>query len=131
VAVTTWPVTYIYSASGLLIPYFVALFCALCTSVVGLRAFVKNGGSYQNLFSTYLRAADGSFDLSLVETDDVGLDPLPKTLARQKLTLSGHECIETVGHGTGGHMEGERLSEEDPLAGRSHVHASGCVVGSS
>jgi hypothetical protein len=94
-------------------------------------AFALSSRSYQNLFSTYLRAADGSFDLSLVETDDVGLDPLPKTLARQKLTLSGHECIETVGHGTGGHMEGERLSEEDPLAGRSHVHASGCVVGSS
>lgn len=124
-AVTTWPVTYIYSASGLLIPYLVALFCALCTSVVGLRAFVKNGGSYQNLFSTYLRAADGSFDLSLVETDDVGLDPLPKTLARQKLTLSGRECIKTDGHGAGGHMEAERLNEEDPLAGRSHVDALG------
>jgi hypothetical protein len=27
--------------------------------------------------------------------------------------------METSGHGTGGHVEGERLNEEHPLAGRS------------
>lgn len=91
VAVTTWPVTYIYSMSGLLIPYGVALLCALSSSLIGLYAFMQNSGSYQNLFSTYLRATDGFFIQSQIDKTDTGIDPLPKALAQYKLALCDPE----------------------------------------
>jgi hypothetical protein len=37
--------------------------------------------------------------------------------------------METSGHGTGVHMEGEKLNEEHPLAGRSQFQAPGGVLG--
>jgi hypothetical protein len=88
VEVSSYPVTYSYSISGLLIPYGSAFLCALGCSIVGLYAFFANNASYQNLFSTYLRATkDSEFD-SRVYAGDSGADPLPQPLARSRIAMN-------------------------------------------
>lgn len=89
VAVTTWPVTYVYSMSDLLITYGVAFLCALVCSAIGLHAFYANGGSYQNVFSTYFRATNDADLHSQVEVGDMGADPLPRLLAQTRVTILG------------------------------------------
>lgn len=61
--------------SDLLITYGVAFLCGLGCSAVGLYAFFVNDESYQNLFSTYVRATNAS-DLRLhADGGDKGADP--------------------------------------------------------
>jgi len=90
VKVFTWPVTYVYSQSGLLLVYGIALVCALLCAAMGLRAFFNSKASYQNLFLTYLRVTDDSSLRDRLDPDDKGADPLPKAVATYCLTLSGH-----------------------------------------
>lgn len=90
VTVNTWPVTYVYTASGLILAYGMAFLCALSCCAVGLYAFYVNNASYQNLFSTYIRAtADSAIRLQTQSGDD-GADPLPKTLANFYVGFGGH-----------------------------------------
>lgn len=89
VVVNTWPVTYIYAASDLLLAYGVAFLCALSCSAIGLYAFYVNNASYQNLFSTYVRATNDSDIRSQTEAGDDGADPLPKAFAISRVALGG------------------------------------------
>jgi hypothetical protein len=90
VTVNTWPVTYVYTVSGLILAYGVAFLCALSCSAVGLYAFYVNSASYQNLFSTYIRATVDSAIRSQTQSGDDGADPLPKTLAKSYVAFGGH-----------------------------------------
>ena len=97
VLVNTWPVTYVYSKADLVLAYGTSVACAMVCCVVGLHAFVVNGASYHNLFSTYLRATHDIDIRSHVQPQDVGSDPLPKSLGKAVVTLSGRsEAMELV-----------------------------------
>lgn len=87
VEVTTFPVTYVYTCADLLLAYGIAFLCAFCCSIIGLRAFLDNEASYQNLFSTYLRATNTVALRSRIDAEDTGSDPLPKALARTEIAL--------------------------------------------
>lgn len=87
----TWPTTYVYTASELLLAYGVAFLCALSCSVVGLYAFYMNNASYQNLFSTYIRATNNLDIRSQTELGDDGADPLPKAFAKSHVALGGRQ----------------------------------------
>lgn len=89
--VNTWPVTYVYTASGLILAYGVAFLCALSCSAVGLYAFYVNNASYQNLFSTYIRATVDSAIRLQTQSGDDGADPLPKSLASFYVAFGGHQ----------------------------------------
>lgn len=89
VTVNTWPVTYVYTASDLLLAYGVAFIFALACSAIGLYAFFVNNASYQNLFSTYIRATVDSAIRSQMQSGDDGADPLPSTLAKTRVALGG------------------------------------------
>jgi hypothetical protein len=90
VTVNNWPVTYVYTASGLILAYGVAFMCALSCSAVGLYAFYVNNASYQNLFSTYIRATVDSAIRSQTQPGDNGADPLPETLAKFYVAFGGY-----------------------------------------
>lgn len=94
--VTTYPVKYVYSKSELLIPYGVSLACALCCAIVGMYAFQINDASYQNIFSTFLRATNGAWARECISPDDEGADPLPKSLAKIRLGLHEQHRAEDV-----------------------------------
>ena len=91
VTVNTWPVTYVYTASGLILAYGVAFLCALSCSAIGLYAFYINNASYQNLFSTYIRATVDSAIRLQTQPGDDGADPLPKSLAKSYVLFGGHQ----------------------------------------
>lgn len=84
--VTSWPISYIYHKTDLLITYGLALFSALCCSVIGLCAFYANyRSSYQNTFSTFLRATNDLDLRSKIGSSDAGADPLPKRLGKAEV----------------------------------------------
>jgi hypothetical protein len=117
--VNTWPVTYVYAALDLLLAYGVAFLCALSCSAVGLYALYVNNASYQNLFSTYIRATNDLGIRSQTEVGDDGADPLPKAFARSHVALRGKkQSHDTAADDT--KLNGnERLSlaETDPSLG--------------
>lgn len=82
--------TYVYTASDLILAYGVAFLCALSCSVIGLYAFYVNNASYQNLFSTYIRATVDSAIRSQTQSSDNGADPLPKALAKFYVAFGRH-----------------------------------------
>lgn len=88
VTVTTFPITYIYTKADLLLAYGIAFSCALCCVIMGLRAFLTNNASYQNLFSTYLRATNSLSLRSRIDPGDTGSYPMPKILAHMGIALT-------------------------------------------
>lgn len=90
VTVNNWPVTYVYTASSLILAYGMAFLCALSCSAVGLHAFYVNNASYQNLFSTYIRATVDSAIRLQTQSGDDGADPLPKAFAKFYVAFGGH-----------------------------------------
>jgi hypothetical protein len=82
VTVETWPVTYVYDRFGLLLAYGLSFLAVCICAVIGLHAFVVNRGSYQNLFSTFLRVTNSPQMRALIQSEDNGADPLPKHLAQ-------------------------------------------------
>lgn len=93
VMINTWPVLYVYTKFELLLAYGVSCLCALGCSLFGLWVFYVNDASYQNTFSTFLRATNDSKIRSQVSSGDQGADPLPKTLAKAVVTLSGYRRV--------------------------------------
>lgn len=89
VTVNSWPVTYVYAQSELLLAYGISVLCTLGCSSVGLHAFFVNDASYQNIFSTFLRATNDLDVRSQISENDKGSDPLPKALAKATVTLNG------------------------------------------
>jgi hypothetical protein len=87
--VTSFPITYVYSPRDLFLAYGLSLLAAVLCTIVGFSAFLVNDASYQNAFSTYLRAASTSELRSHIDPTDTGADPLPKKLARVKTGLMG------------------------------------------
>ena len=81
--------TYVYAKSDLLLAYGISIFCTLVCAAVGFYAFFANDASYQNMFSTYLRATNDLDIRSHISPGDTGCDPLPEALAKTAVTLSG------------------------------------------
>jgi len=92
--VETWPVTYFYARSDLLIPYGVSLLCTLVCAIIGLHAFFANHASYQNIFSTFLRATNDLDIRSRIRSGDTGCDPLPEDLKQSEVRFRGKaQCV--------------------------------------
>ncbi|KAF2019622.1 hypothetical protein BU24DRAFT_448077 [Aaosphaeria arxii CBS 175.79] len=122
VMINSWPITYKYAASELLVPYGIAFVCALICSVVGMRAVWVNNASYQNLFSSYIRATGNLVDggSQAGGGGDAGADPLPKAIARSQIALgSRREMREKEGLQWGGP---EDATERDIGSTRSEDH---------
>jgi hypothetical protein len=66
--------------------------CTIICAMVGFYAFFINDASYQNLFSTFLRATNDLEIRSNISSGDTGSDPLPKDLAKTAVTLSGRDA---------------------------------------
>ena len=69
------------------------MLASLICCVLGIHSFYKNGTSFQNNFSTYIRAAQGS-DLDLrdfVAVGDTGGDPLPMRLGEKTITIAARQ----------------------------------------
>ena len=97
ILVNTWPVTYVYRKADLFLADGTSVAYAIVCCVVGLHAFAVNNASYQNLFSTYLRLTNDIDIRSHIQPQDVGSDPLPKSLGKAVVTLSGRsEAVELV-----------------------------------
>ncbi|GAB7332768.1 hypothetical protein MBLNU13_g04501t3 [Cladosporium sp. NU13] len=110
VTVNTWPVTYVCTASGLILAYGVAFLCALSCSAVGIYAFYVNNASYQNLFSTYIRTTvDSAIHLQTQSGDD-GAHTLPKLWSNFTSCLAG---IERIARSTTNEMTLKMLSYGD------------------
>jgi hypothetical protein len=92
VTVENWKVTYVYTESGLLIAYGISLMCTIICAMIGFYAFFVNDASYQNVFSTFLRATNDLEIRSNISSGDTGSDPLPKDLAKTAVTLSGRDA---------------------------------------
>lgn len=88
VDVEDWPLTYVYNRTDVFVAYGVSLLASLLCALVGFRAFHSNNASYQNLFSTYLRATSDAGLASYIQGTDAGDDPLPKSLAKAEVRLS-------------------------------------------
>ena len=80
---------------------------------MGFYAFFANDASYQNLFSTYLRATNDLDIRSHITPGDAGCDPLPEALAKTAVTLSGRGVgdggYKVVGEGRGEDVEMQYL----------------------
>lgn len=87
VNITNYVNTYIYNSEDLFLAYGIGFVCALACSLLGLHAFFANDASYQNMFSTFIRAANDPALHSLIREDDAGADPLPKHLANVRLVM--------------------------------------------
>lgn len=109
-----WEITYAYAESGLLIAYGVSLICTLICAIVGFHAFSVNDASYQNIFSTFLRATNDLEIRSNISSGDMGSDPLPKGLAKTAITLGGRKAIDGSVHLTVGKVKTDDL-ELQPL----------------
>lgn len=106
----TWPLTYVYEPRDLLLAYGLSLLCAACCTIMGLHAFWVNHASYQNLFSTFLRTTKNDTALSFVICDyDSGADPLPKELAKTRVSIGGGGQAVASEHGVtmNGHTGGK------------------------
>ena len=78
---------YRYDHTGLFLAYGLAILGTLLCALTGLRATWVNRGSYQNIFSTYIRSTDIAEWRSLLDSVDDGRDPLPKALAEVRLRM--------------------------------------------
>jgi hypothetical protein len=105
----TWPITYVYDRKDVFLAYGVSLLATLACALVGLRAFGINNGSYQNLFSTYLRATSEAGLASYIEEMDSGDDPLPKPLSEAKVRMSSQSKQVRSGMGRSSSQGGDSL----------------------
>lgn len=83
---TTTPLNvYAYEPRNLLIAYIITILTALLANLISAVAYISNELSYDMSFSTVLRTTR-SADLSqLFKPNDLGAQPLPKSIGRQKL----------------------------------------------
>ncbi|KAF7187316.1 hypothetical protein HII31_11404 [Pseudocercospora fuligena] len=92
VAVTssTHPISYVYNQQDLWLAYGLCLVSTLLCAGIGTRAFVANDhASFQNMFSTYLRATGDAELRAIVPIDDTGADPLAKNIAKARIMMQG------------------------------------------
>ena len=88
-SITTWSNTYVYQQQDLLLAYSISFLVSLICCILGLHSFYRNGSSFQNNFSTYIRAAESSnFDIrATVSPGDTGADPLSKKIGETMITM--------------------------------------------
>ncbi|RHZ70637.1 hypothetical protein CDV55_105263 [Aspergillus turcosus] len=98
VTITTWGNVYSYSLPTLWIAYGIAILVTTISVLLGLVAYFANHGSYSTKFSTIVRKTRKApisppFDVD----DDNGRDPLPKSIARSKISIGDQKEFETRG----------------------------------
>lgn len=100
ITVITTPNTYIYKPTDLYLAYGFALLSTLLAVILGCVDILRNGASFTNSFSTSLRTTrDANFDTLVTEEDSSGSDPLPKHLAKIKVSYDelGFHCLGATG----------------------------------
>jgi hypothetical protein len=70
-----------------LLPYGLAFFFALLCAAAGLYAFFVTGASYQNIFSSFVRATSGHDVHQFIDAESDGADPLPSKLAKATVVM--------------------------------------------
>lgn len=56
---------------------------------MGILAVISQGGSYSNIFSTFVRVTRGEALEDALQRLDDGMDPLPASVAETRLRLGG------------------------------------------
>ena len=81
-------VSYIYDSVVLVITYGLAFILTQICVLLGLYAVAKNRGTYQNRFSTFLRATKNTSELRRYSNvNDDATDPRPKELSRATVNI--------------------------------------------
>lgn len=84
---------YDYDPRDLWIAYGIAAGSALLCVIFGIYAIWRNGDTYQNVFSTFLRTTRDQALQNLIDPSDNGAEPLPKDLAEVKITLAEDKYV--------------------------------------
>jgi len=88
VTITTEHNVYEYSSAKLLLAYGLAILLTIIEVVLGLYTMVVKHASFSNKFSSILRASrHAELDSVIDLTDQLGSDPLPRTLANATVQL--------------------------------------------
>ena len=77
---------YDYNPRDLWIVYGIAAGSALFSVVFDMYAIWRNGSTYRNVFSTFLRTTRDPVLQHLIDPSDNGAEPLPKDLAEVNIT---------------------------------------------
>lgn len=86
---------YNYDSRDLWIAYGIAAVSALLCVIFGIYAIWRNGATYQNVFSTFLRTTRDQALQNLIDPSDKGAEPLPKDLAAVNIILA-EDKYETI-----------------------------------
>jgi hypothetical protein len=93
VQVTSYPITYVYDSETLLLAYGLAFGCSVVCAAIGLFAYFVNDASYQNLFSTFVRASNDRELRALIDPHDDGADPVPKSLSKIRVSMISAQTV--------------------------------------
>ena len=77
-----------YQEKDLIVAYGMAFGASLICCVLGMLSYGMNGNSFQNNFSTYIRAAEGSNFRASVSPGDTGAGPLPRRIGEKTVRLA-------------------------------------------
>ena len=81
-------VSYIYDSVVLVVTYGIAFILTQICVLLGLYAVAKNRGTYQNRFSTFLRATKNTSELRRYSNvNDDATDPRPEKLSRATVNV--------------------------------------------
>lgn len=84
---------YDYDPRDLWIAYGIAAGSALFCVIFGIYSILRNGATYQNVFSTFLRTTRDEALQNLIDPSDNGAEPLPKDLAEVNITLAQDKYV--------------------------------------
>ena len=84
---------YDYDPRDLWIAYGIAAGSSLFCVIFGAYAILRNGATYQNVFSTFLRTTRDQALQNLIDPSDNGAEPLPKDLAEVNITLAQDQYV--------------------------------------
>lgn len=86
--VRNWQNIYVYSPRLLWVPYGIAILLSAMAVGMGTVALFSNGASYSANFSTMIRISnEAKLSAPVREPDANGRDPLPKYLAKSKVSF--------------------------------------------
>lgn len=89
VDIVSFPLTYSFEPEDILIAYGLAFGFALFSVGFGVLAVMSQGGSFQNIFSTFVRVTRGTSFNAPIHASDDGMDPLPKPVGGTRLRIGG------------------------------------------
>ncbi len=84
---------YKYDPRDLWVAYGIAAGSALFCVIFGIYAIWRNGATYQNVTSTFIRTTRDQALQNLIDPSDNGAEPLPKYLAEVNIKLAEDKSV--------------------------------------